>query len=100
MIKTEKYTITKERLPVHELIGLNVNVIVSTDSNKKGISGKIIDESQRMFTIETRNGTKMVPKHESVFAFELGSETIEINGDELRQNPIERLKNGGTILYA
>lgn len=100
MIKTKNYTITRENLPIHELIGLDVSVVTSTDSNKKGLSGRIVDETQRTFTIETRMGEKTVPKHESTFAFVLGSETIMIEGTELQSNPIERLKNGGKVLYA
>lgn len=100
MIKTKNYTITRENLPIHELIGLDVSVVTSTDANKKGIMGRIVDETQRTFTIETRMGEKTVPKHESTFAFALGSETIVIEGMELQSNPIERLKNGGKVLYA
>ncbi len=100
MIKTKNYTITRENLPIHELIGLDVNVVKSTDSNKKGIMGTIVDETQRTFTIATFTGEKTVPKHESTFAFALGSETIMIEGTELQSNPIERLKNGGKVLYA
>ena len=100
MIKTKNYTITRENLPIHELIGLDVSVVTSTDSNKKGLSGRIVDETQRTFTIETLKGDKTVPKHESTFAFVLGSETIMIEGTELQSNPIERLKNGGKVLYA
>lgn len=100
MIKTQKYTISGERLSIHELIGLNVNVVQSKDSNKKGINGLIVDETQRTFVIETSNGEKTVPKNESVFSFELGNENVSLNGNSLLYTPIERLKNGGKILYA
>lgn len=100
MIKTNHYTISRENLPIHELIGLDVNVVLSTDANKKGLMGTIVDETQRTFTIQTSKGDKVVPKHESTFAFALGSETIMIEGTELQSNPIERLKNGGKVLYA
>ncbi len=99
MIKTQKYAITGERLSIHELIGLDVNVVQSKDSNKKGIRGTIVDETQRTFVIETINGEKTVPKNESVFSFELGDESVSLNGATLLYTPIERLKNGGTILY-
>jgi ribonuclease P protein subunit POP4 len=100
MIKTNHYTISRENLPIHELIGLDVKVVASTDSNKKGIEGKIVDETQRTFTVETSKGEKTIPKHESTFAFVLGNETIRIEGMEIQSNPIERLKNGGKVLYA
>jgi len=100
MIKTMNYTITRENLPIHELIGLDVKVVKSTDAHKQGLMGTIVDETQRTFTIETAKGTKTIPKHESQFAFTLGSEIITIEGTELQSNPIERLKNGGKVLYA
>lgn len=100
MIKTQQYAITGERLSIHELIGLNVSVKQSKDSNKKGIAGMIVDETQRTFVIETNTGEKIVPKNESIFSFELGNENVTLNGNTLLYTPIERLKNGGTILYA
>ncbi len=100
MIKTAKYAITGERLSIHELIGLNVLVTQSKDANKKGIAGTIVDETQRTFVIETANGEKIVPKNESVFAFELGTENVTLKGSDLLYTSIERLKNGGKILYA
>ncbi|MEK6970070.1 MAG: ribonuclease P protein subunit [archaeon] len=100
MIKTDHYTITRERLPIHELIGLDMSVTENTDSHKKGLSGVIVDETQRMFIIDTPAGEKKIPKRESTFAFMLGSETVSIEGKDLLSNPIERLKNGGKILYA
>lgn len=95
MIKTKHYTITREVLPVHELIGLNVKVVSSIDASKKGLSGKIVDETQRMVVIESSNMEKVLPKNESTFAFDIEGEIVEIEGSELAGNPIERLKNGG-----
>jgi ribonuclease P protein subunit POP4 len=95
MIKTNHYTLTREILPIHELIGLNVKVVESADAGKKGMVGKIVDETQRTFVINMNNAEKTLPKNESVFAFDLNGEIVEIEGNELVGNPIERLKNGG-----
>jgi RNase P/RNase MRP subunit p29 len=95
MIKTNHYALTKELLPIHELIGLNMSVVSSVDASKKGLSGKIVDETQRTFVIESLNVEKTLPKNESTFAFDIDGEIVEIEGSELLGNPIERLKNGG-----
>ncbi len=95
MINHQKYTINAERLPIHELIGLSLSVIESTDAGKKGIHGMIVNETQRMFTIETKTGEKNIPKHESTFVFDVNGENVTLEGNELMGNPIERLKNGG-----
>lgn len=95
MIKTKHYTLNREVLPIHELIGLNVKVVESVDASKQGLTGKIVDETQRTFVIESSNTEKVLPKNESTFAFDLDGEIVEIEGNELVGNPIERLKNGG-----
>ena len=95
MINTKHYTITREVLPIHELIGLSVNVTESKDASKKGIAGMVVNETQRMLTIETHAGEKKVPKNESIFVFDLNGEQVALEGNEIMGNPIERLKNGG-----
>lgn len=95
MIKTNHYTLSREVLPIHELIGLNVKIVESVDASKKGLVGKIVDETQRTIVIDMNNAEKTLPKNESTFAFDLDGEIVEIEGRELAGNPIERLKNGG-----
>ncbi len=100
MIKTKNYLITRERLLIHELIGLQVEVAQTKDPKKKGLRGRIVDETQHTFKIETAKGEKIVPKNECAFTFELGEEKMLLDGSELMQNPIERLKSGGRTGYA
>ena len=100
MYKTTHYTITRENLPIHEWIGLFVKIVESSDSTKKGLQGEIVDETQRIIILETSKGEKKVPKVESVFAFEVGTENVEIEGKNMLYSPIERLKNGGKFIYA
>ncbi len=95
MIKTNHYTLNGKSLPIHELIGLTTRVVESVDASKKGLVGKIINETQRTFVIDMNNTEKTLPKNESTFAFDLDGEIVEIEGNELVGNPIERLKNGG-----
>lgn len=99
MINAEHYSITKESLPVHELNGLNVRVTQSADSAKIGMQGLIVNETARTFVVETLHGEKVLPKTESTFTFDLNGEMVEIRGKDILSSPIERLKNGGKVLY-
>ena len=44
--------ITPENLPKHELIGLEAEVIESTDPNQIRIKGEVLDETQSLLRIE------------------------------------------------
>ena len=62
MLKTEQYCISAENILSHELIGLEVSVSESTDENRKGIKGKVIDETKNVMVIESDGIEKVVPK--------------------------------------
>ncbi len=79
--------ITPENLPRHELIGLEVEVIESTDENKVGISGEVLDETQNMLRV----GDKQVEKETSTFRFTLPSgEKVKLDGSLIAKRPEER----------
>ena len=77
-----------------ELIGLNVTIIESTDPNLVGIKGKIIDETQNMFLIQTKEmKIKKIVKEISKFKFRISEEkSVIINGKILKGRPEDRLK--------
>lgn len=92
MLKKEKYTINRKNLLAHELIGLNCEVKKSTDENKIGLKGKVLDETKNVLVVETRKGARKLPKKEVTFVFKLGKEKIEVDGKKLVARPEERLK--------
>ena len=96
MIKGKNYEITKENLLGHEMIGLKVKVINSTDDGKKGKEGVIVNETQNTFVIlSTAPKAKeeiVLPKHECEFEFDLGNEKVKINGKDVLRRPEERVK--------
>ena len=57
----------------HELIGLDIKVVDSTNSSLNGIEGRIIDETKNMFKVETDELEKMIPKSGSSFIFTISS---------------------------
>ena len=99
MIKGNGYTITKQNLASHELIGLNIEVKNSFDRNKIGLKGRIVDESKNTFTIESVKGEKKIPKKEVFISFNLGNELIEMQGKKLQARPEDIGKAFGRKSY-
>jgi len=76
----------------HELIGLCVTVVESTNRYSVGTSGRIIDESRNTFTIENEGREKIAAKHCNTFEFTLpGGSKVRINGDLLLARPEDRV---------
>jgi ribonuclease P protein subunit POP4 len=88
-MKGEGYQINEKNLKNHELIGLKVRVIESSDPGKKDIGGKIIDETKNTIVLE--NG-KILPKKECVFEFDIGKKVL-IDGKKIMKRPVDRLKD-------
>lgn len=76
----------------HELIGLQTQIVDSTNKSVVGLSGKIIDETKSMFTLETQNGTKMFPKQYNIWKFTLNDQELLIDGNLISKRPEDRLK--------
>ena len=92
MIKTDHYCISRENLAQHELIGLNTRVLNSSDKNKIGLSGKIVDESKNTIVIETGKGERVLPKKEVLLEIFLNKEKIFLDGKKIVFRPEERIK--------
>ncbi len=88
--------ITPKNLVKHELTGLKVEVINSSDKNKIGIQGTVVNESKGIITIETSMGEKKVPKKECVFRFTLDETKVDVKGENLIGRPEERIKKQQT----
>lgn len=85
--------ITPQNILQHELIGLNVRVVQSTNDSAKGIHGIVIDETRNMLTIMIKGGKVMIPKNTATFRFRLPSGTrVDVSGDRLVAKPENRLK--------
>ena len=53
---------TIDNISRHELIGLDTQIINSTNREVIGLNGTIINETKSMFTINTQKGMKNIPK--------------------------------------
>ncbi|MCX6802944.1 MAG: ribonuclease P protein subunit [Candidatus Diapherotrites archaeon] len=107
-MKDKNYEITKENIFGHEIIGLEVKVIKSSDGQREGIYGRVVDETRNTFTIlgthaekkaEKEIGKKVVedkeyivPKNECVFEFNLGGEKVIVKGNDVLKKPEDRAK--------
>ncbi|MCC7552818.1 ribonuclease P protein subunit [Candidatus Micrarchaeota archaeon] len=84
--------ITKNNIQMHELIGLEVEIIESVSAPYKGIKGKVINEQKNVLIIEDNIKEKIIPKKGNVFQFKVGKESIKVKGDEICYAPEDRLK--------
>lgn len=80
--------ITPENLPKHELIGLQIKVIESTDENLIGVKGEVLDETQSTLRIED----KQIEKKNCIFQFKLpDGQKVELDGKLINKRPEERV---------
>jgi len=85
--------ITPKNLVRHELIGLQVRVVASSNFSAIGGNGRVVDESRDMLTVETEFGEKHYVKDQCFFAFTLPSgEVVRVDGKVLVGRPEDRIK--------
>jgi ribonuclease P protein subunit POP4 len=85
--------VTYKDLVMHELIGLEVKVVSSTNSQLAGLTGTVIDETRNMLKVETPKGEKSLAKQDCVFSFHLHSgEWVKVRGSLLVARPEDRIK--------
>ncbi len=82
----------EKNLGMHELIGLYVEIVNSTNSNQIGLRGKVIDETYHMLIIETEKGEKMIMKKGALFKFDVNGQDVKLKGDMVNYRPHERIK--------
>ncbi|MBU5575278.1 MAG: ribonuclease P protein component 1 [Candidatus Aenigmatarchaeota archaeon] len=86
-------TLNEKTILMHELIGLKVEVVNSSNAANIGICGTVIDETKNTIKIKTSKGIKTIPKEGNEFIFILPNEMkIKIKGERLKKRPEERLK--------
>jgi ribonuclease P protein subunit POP4 len=89
-LKGKNYMITDKNIRNHELIGLSVKVVNSSDPGRKNLEGKIIDETKNTLKILVGEEEKILPKKECVFEFNIG-EKVLVNGNEIMKRAQDRI---------
>jgi ribonuclease P protein subunit POP4 len=99
-----KVEIVPSTLIYHELIGLEVKVIHSTNPVLTGTLGQVIDETKNLLIIENSQSRELkIPKADSEFLFRVPAELsekgrrsdtfVKIQGNLLLSQPENRIKN-------
>ncbi len=87
-----------EYIIAHEWIGLNVEVVNSTNQSEVGIKGRVVDETKNTLKILTEKGLKTVIKKGRVFRVKFAGKLIDVSGDLINFRPEERIKKGLMLL--
>ncbi len=87
MIKGKEYEINETNINNHEMIGLLIKVIKSSDPKKTNITGKIIDETKNTFILDNK---KIIPKKECVFEF--SEIKAVVDGKNIIKKPEDRIR--------
>ena len=81
-----------ENLARHELNGLSVKVVGSTERGLVGISGMIVDETRNTLLVDTERGTKRIPKSNTSLTFTLpDGQRVRVSGSILISQPENRI---------
>jgi ribonuclease P protein subunit POP4 len=96
-MKGKCYEITSKNILGHEIIGLNLKVIKSTDKAREGIKGVVVDETQNTFVVLGKHGKNekkfILPKKECEFEIDLEDEKVIFKGIDVLKKPEERVKD-------
>ncbi len=84
--------INNRNIVLHELIGLEVDVVNSSDHDQIGIHGTVIDETKHTLSVRTAEGIKRLVKKVSTFRFVSGGKDLIVEGKEIDFRPHERLE--------
>ena len=83
--------ITPENIAMHELIGLDTEIVKSNNEQIVGLRGRIIDETKWMLVISTQKGIKKIPKENTQWKFYFDKKETLVYGNILAKRPQERL---------
>lgn len=84
--------ITPKNLLQHEIIGLKLRVVRSTNKALTGLEGKVIGETQNMVKIETEKGEVSLQKDICTLEFRIMEQKVQVNGALLKRRPQDRIK--------
>ncbi|MDY7083108.1 MAG: ribonuclease P protein subunit [Halobacteria archaeon] len=85
--------IEPDELVRHELIGLDVRVVDSTDETLVGVEGRVVGETKSTLELDLGvESSKQVQKSNSTFEFELADAVVQVEGDVIEERPADRIK--------
>jgi ribonuclease P protein subunit POP4 len=84
--------VTPRNIVRHELIGLDVEVVRSSNACQSSVSGRVVDESRNTLMIKQGETVKRIAKHDALFKFKLPQGCVEVEGSALVSRPEDRVK--------
>ncbi len=85
-------TLNNKTIVLHELIGMDCEVVRSSDPDQQGLEGKVVDETKNTLLLETSKGLKRVVKHISSLKFRKGKQVFLVEGEEINFRSYERIE--------
>lgn len=79
-----------KNIVLHELIGLQAEVVNSSDRSQIGIKGRVIDETKNLIYLSDNTLTRKIVKKTSTFRFSEGKNRFVVEGEEINFRPYER----------
>jgi len=83
--------ITSDNIHSHEFIGLDTEIVQSTNPQVIGLNGRIINETKSMFTINTENGVKSIAKSTNDWKFSIQNKDVIVDGSKIAKRPFDRI---------
>ena len=81
--------ITADTISRHEFIGLQTQIMNSTNQQVIGLNGTIINETKSMFTLNTEKGIKMIPKTTSDWRFSINNQNMTVKGSTITKDHLK-----------
>ena len=82
---------TSENLISHEFVGLDTEIVDSSNPQIIGLNGRIENETKSMFTINTENGTRTIAKSTSSWKFSVDNNDVIVEGSKIAKRPFDRI---------
>ena len=80
----------------HELVGLEVTVIDSSNQDVIGLNGRVEYETKSMLQIKTsKQEIKFIPKNTCVLEFDLNGTLVVIDGVDIAKRSFDRIVTRG-----
>lgn len=83
---------TAKNILRHEFVGLDCEVVKSSNKAQQGIKGVIVDETMKMLVIRDGRDMKMVQKKGAVFRMRLPDALVDVEGSAIVARPEDRIK--------
>lgn len=84
--------ITPKNLIKHEFIGLDIEVVKSSNKSQIGIKGIVVNETKNTLIIKTKENEKRIQKKNTTFVFKIPGYKVKVNGNKIIARPEDRIK--------